>query len=88
MVHLGVTEVLYTDIERDGMLTGLDLETLGDLAALNISVIASGGVSSIEDVRSLLNLGSPRITGVIVGKALYDKRVKLKDLLELTRQDA
>lgn len=84
MIQMGVDEVLYTDIERDGMLEGLDLATLEDLAALEVSVIASGGVSSPQDVRSLLALELPRITGVIVGKALYEKRVSLGDLLEIT----
>ena len=88
MIQLGVEEVLYTDIERDGMLGGLDLDTLKDLADLEVSLIASGGVSSPQDVRSLLSLDLPRVTGVIVGKALYEKRVSLGELLELARGGA
>jgi len=85
MVELGVNEVLYTDIERDGMLTGPDLSTLKDLATLGIPVIASGGVSSVEDVQSILDLESPSISGIIVGKALYENKVSLEQLLEITR---
>jgi phosphoribosylformimino-5-aminoimidazole carboxamide ribotide isomerase len=87
MIDLGVLEVLYTDIDRDGMLTGLDLAALRELATLNISVIASGGVSSPQDVQSLLDLNVPHITGVIVGKALYEKKVSLPDLLKITRRN-
>ena len=83
MKELGVQEILYTDIERDGMLEGMDLALLQELAALDIDVIASGGLSSVEDLKSLISLGSPRVTGVVVGKALYEKRVSLEKLIEI-----
>ncbi|MBP1658192.1 MAG: hisA, partial [Bacteroidetes bacterium] len=78
-------EVLYTDVSRDGMLSGLDLATLDRLAATGMKVIASGGVSSEEDVRSLLDLNNPNVSGVIIGKALYENRVSLPVLLSLVR---
>ena len=84
MIEFGVKEVLYTDIERDGMMDGIDLSTLRELARLAVSVIASGGVSSADDVRALLDLNAPNITGVIVGKVLYEKRVSLQELLDVT----
>jgi phosphoribosylformimino-5-aminoimidazole carboxamide ribotide isomerase len=80
-----IREVLYTDVSRDGMLSGLDLATLDRLAATGMKVIASGGVSSEEDVRSLLDLNNPNVSGVIIGKALYENRVSLPVLLSLVR---
>lgn len=86
MKSLGVTEILYTDISRDGMLTGPDYETLVQLASTGPSVIASGGVSSHADVVKLLELGSPNIVGVIIGKALYERHILLPALLEELRK--
>lgn len=76
--------VLYTDIERDGMLAGPNIEALRQIASENeeITVIASGGVSTINDVRDLKALQKERlaIDGVIIGKALYDNKIHPKDL--------
>ena len=77
----GVEEVLYTDIERDGMLTGPDLVTLRELATTGMQVLSSGGVSSVADIRAIAGLKQDRISGVIVGKALYERRVTLRDLI-------
>ena len=74
----GVEEMLYTDIKRDGMLTGPDLQHLGQLSSLGLSLIASGGVSSADDIRTLSSIP---LVGAIVGKALYEKRVTLPELL-------
>ena len=73
----GVTAIIYTDIGRDGMLSGLNLEQTLDLAAkVTTPVIASGGVGSIEDLAALRHAAAgTRIEGVIVGRALYDGRV-------------
>jgi phosphoribosylformimino-5-aminoimidazole carboxamide ribotide isomerase len=73
----GVAAIIYTDIGRDGMLTGLNLEQTLDLAAkLTTPVIASGGVGSIDDLAALKRAAAgTRIEGVIVGRALYDGRV-------------
>jgi phosphoribosylformimino-5-aminoimidazole carboxamide ribotide isomerase len=79
----GVCEVLYTDVARDGMLTGPDTATLVRIAQTGMQVIASGGVSSDQDVRALFELHEPAITGVIVGKALYERRVTLPGLLAI-----
>lgn len=69
----GVKNVLYTDIARDGMMAGMNLESLGRLAEeVDINVIASGGISSLEDLRSLKQLSLPNIKSVIVGRALYE----------------
>jgi phosphoribosylformimino-5-aminoimidazole carboxamide ribotide isomerase len=79
----GLKYVLYTDIDRDGMLSGPNIEALSDLAANNkVSVIASGGVSKISDVLALKALKKEglNIDGVIIGKALYDNKIHPKDL--------
>jgi len=86
MDALGVATLIYTDIGTDGMLTGPNLvaqETM--LEAVKCNVIASGGVSRREDVIELAKLAQrhANLDGVIVGKALYEQRVELRDLLEI-----
>ena len=77
MGELGVARLLYTDIARDGMLTGPDLDTNARLVQeTGMAVLASGGVSSVEDVRQLVPTG---VEGVIVGRALYTGAVRLPD---------
>jgi phosphoribosylformimino-5-aminoimidazole carboxamide ribotide isomerase len=72
----GVAAIIYTDIARDGMLSGLNLdETMACAAATSIPVIASGGVGSLADLRTLRARADSRIEGVIVGRALYDGRI-------------
>jgi phosphoribosylformimino-5-aminoimidazole carboxamide ribotide isomerase len=75
----GAAAIVYTDIGRDGMLTGVNLPQTVDLAAkLSTPVIASGGVASLDDVTVLLAAaarGPGRIAGVIIGRALYDGRI-------------
>jgi phosphoribosylformimino-5-aminoimidazole carboxamide ribotide isomerase len=83
---MGVREILFTDIERDGMMTGPDLRTLDELAGIGLKVIASGGVASIGDVLSILDLNQQLITGVIVGKALYEGKIDLKSLIASTQR--
>ena len=81
----GVAAVIYTDIGRDGMLTGLNLDQTLDLAAkLTTPVIASGGVGSLDDLAALRQAADgTRIEGVIVGRALYDGTVTPKAALAL-----
>ncbi len=81
---VGVCAIIYTDISRDGTLTGVDFEGTKNLAQnLSIPVIASGGVSSIEDIKALKTLEKHGLEGVIVGRALYDKKVSAKELLAI-----
>lgn len=78
----GGRTVIYTDISRDGALSGPNLEHLEALAAaVQIRVIASGGVSSAADLKSIKDLGRENIAGVIIGKALYEKRLTLKEAI-------
>jgi phosphoribosylformimino-5-aminoimidazole carboxamide ribotide isomerase len=79
----GVAAIVYTDIERDGMLTGPNLEATAELGeGVGIPVIASGGVRSVEDVRNLAALAESGVAGVIVGRALYTGAVDLAAALE------
>jgi len=82
----GVAAVIYTDIGRDGMLTGLNLDQTFALAAqVRMPVIASGGVGSIQDLRALRDQAPPGVEGVIVGRALYDGRVAVTEALSVLR---
>lgn len=82
----GVAVINFTDIQRDGMQTGPNLEATQHLAeAISIPVVASGGVSSIQDIKDLLPLEKSGVIGVIVGRALYSGALDLKAALALTR---
>ncbi|AHJ28133.1 1-(5-phosphoribosyl)-5-[(5-phosphoribosylamino)methylideneamino]imidazole-4-carboxamide isomerase [Nodularia spumigena CS-584] len=82
MQELGAAAIIYTDIHRDGTLIGPNLEALRELAsAISIPIIASGGVSSVTDLLSLLGLEMQGVKGVIVGKALYTGDISLKEAL-------
>jgi phosphoribosylformimino-5-aminoimidazole carboxamide ribotide isomerase len=80
----GVAAIIYTDIARDGVLAGLNLEVTAALArAISIPVIASGGLASIEDVRMLLLPDYAMLEGAIAGRALYDGRLDPAEALAL-----
>jgi phosphoribosylformimino-5-aminoimidazole carboxamide ribotide isomerase len=82
----GVAAIVYTDIARDGMLRGLNLDATIALAdAISIPVIASGGLASIGDVRALLVPQAKRLAGAIAGRALYDGRLDAAEALRLIR---
>jgi phosphoribosylformimino-5-aminoimidazole carboxamide ribotide isomerase len=80
----GVERIVYTDIARDGMLTGPNVEqTLAVARAARVSVTASGGVSSLDDIKRLRESGEPLLDSVIVGKALYEGKFKLEEALQI-----
>lgn len=80
----GVRRIIYTDVSRDGMLTGPNVEqTLLIARESGLSITASGGVSSLEDIRRLSGLGEFGVDSVIVGKALYEGRFTLEQALEV-----
>ena len=82
----GIAAIVYTDVERDGMLQGLNLEATIALAdAVKIPVIASGGLASLDDVRALLQPRAKKLAGAIAGRALYDGRLDTKEALALIR---
>jgi phosphoribosylformimino-5-aminoimidazole carboxamide ribotide isomerase len=76
----GVNTIVYTDISKDGMLQGPNFEQLSRIQMSGLNVIASGGISSLDDVVKVKDMG---IYGVIVGKALYENRINLKELMEV-----
>ena len=85
----GVSAIIYTDIERDGALAGVNVEATAALAKrLETPVIASGGVASLDDIRALQRHESDGIEGVICGRALYDGRIEPKAALALTAEAA
>ncbi len=87
MEKIGVREIIYTDISRDGMLEGPNLQAMQEMArALRISVIASGGVSSLEDLLRLQELEKDGIKGVIVGQALYSGFLDLQEAIQKLEQ--
>ena len=78
----GVRLVIYTDISRDGVLEGPNVEaTRQMLENTQLSVIASGGVSSLKDVHRLAEINHPKLEGVIIGKALYEGRIRIEEVL-------
>jgi phosphoribosylformimino-5-aminoimidazole carboxamide ribotide isomerase len=84
---MGLSALIFTDIERDGMSTGLNLESTRNLSrSTSIPVIASGGVSRIEDIVKLMELESDGVIGVITGRALYAGSLDLEEAIRLTKQ--
>jgi len=85
LVKTGVRRLIYTDIIRDGTLSGPNLNALRRLAdiAPTLRLIASGGISSLADLQALSNLGLPNLAGVIVGRALYEGRFTVAQALEV-----
>ena len=81
MEELGAKTIIYTDISRDGMLSGPNLKAMEEMSkAVGIDIIASGGVRNLEDIRNLKEIG---VSGVIVGKALYTGDVDLKEAIKI-----
>ena len=82
----GVAAIIFTDIARDGLLKGLNLDATIALAdAISIPVIASGGLASIEDVKAILTPRAKKLAGAIAGRALYDGRLDPAEALTLIR---
>jgi phosphoribosylformimino-5-aminoimidazole carboxamide ribotide isomerase len=83
----GVAALIFTDIGRDGMLTGLNLDATAELArTVSIPVIASGGLAGLEDIKRLLSPAYEVVSGAIAGRALYDGRLDAKAALALIAQ--
>jgi phosphoribosylformimino-5-aminoimidazole carboxamide ribotide isomerase len=82
----GVAAIIYTDIDRDGILTGINWASTLELAdAVSIPVIASGGLASIEDIKRMLQPDARKLEGAISGRALYDGRIDPKEALDLIK---
>ncbi|MBY3071493.1 1-(5-phosphoribosyl)-5-[(5-phosphoribosylamino)methylideneamino]imidazole-4-carboxamide isomerase [Rhizobium laguerreae] len=82
----GVAAIIYTDIDRDGILAGINWSSTLELAdAVSIPVIASGGLASLDDVRRMLEPDARKLEGAISGRALYDGRIDPKEALALIK---
>jgi phosphoribosylformimino-5-aminoimidazole carboxamide ribotide isomerase len=88
MQERGASVVIVTDISRDGMRTGINLDQTRDVAeAITVPVIASGGVATLDDIRSIKELSSAGVIGVITGRALYDGSLDLGEAIRVMRED-
>ncbi len=84
MEKAGAVRIIYTDIKRDGMLTGPNTDELKTmLDAVNLKIIASGGISSLKDIKKLLSLNERRLEGFITGKALYEGKFTVTEALKI-----
>jgi len=82
----GLAALIYTDIKRDGMETGVNIEATANLArSVNIPVIASGGVSNLDDIKRLREVERFGVIGVIVGRALYSGAISLEEAISIAR---
>ncbi|MCK5350198.1 MAG: 1-(5-phosphoribosyl)-5-[(5-phosphoribosylamino)methylideneamino]imidazole-4-carboxamide isomerase [Desulfobacula sp.] len=82
----GVAAINFTDIHRDGMQTGPNIEETAALAeAVSIPIVASGGVSTIQDIKNLLEIESKGVIGVITGRALYEETLDLKEAIRISK---
>ena len=87
MAAYGVETIIYTDISRDGMLSGVNVEATAALARVcGVPIIASGGVASLEDIRRVKAVESDGVQGCIIGKAIYTGAVDLKAALALAKE--
>ncbi|HOV25605.1 MAG TPA: 1-(5-phosphoribosyl)-5-[(5-phosphoribosylamino)methylideneamino]imidazole-4-carboxamide isomerase [Pseudobacteroides sp.] len=83
MEELGAKTIIYTDINTDGMLSGPNLKAMEEMVkAVNIDIIASGGVSKIEDIKNLKEVG---VSGAIIGKALYTGNIDLAEAIKVAK---
>ncbi len=85
---IGVSHIIFTDIDKDGVLEGVSCDQLQDLLeSTNINVIASGGVSSLEDIKKLkkISINNQNLVGVIVGKAIYENKIKVDQAVKFLK---
>ncbi len=85
MKNVGVQEVVFTDIGRDGMLDGPNFERLEEMLETGLGVVASGGVASVDDLVALAGYTDRGVTGAIVGKAIYTGRVRVDEAIAAVR---
>lgn len=81
---IGIAALIYTDIKRDGMRRGPNIDGIREFAkGINVGVIAAGGISSIKDIEDLLPLEEDGVSGIITGRALYDGSLKLEEAMDI-----
>jgi len=84
LVKAGVKTIIFTDVTRDGTLRGIDIRLIKKfLKIANIEVIIAGGIASLRDIRKVVQLGDRGPMGVIIGKALYDGKIKLEEAIAI-----
>ena len=87
MAAVGVEHIIFTDISRDGKLSGVNVEATAALAqASGVKVIASGGVASVDDIRRLQQRAADGIEGCIIGKAIYTGAIDLREALRVAKE--
>jgi phosphoribosylformimino-5-aminoimidazole carboxamide ribotide isomerase len=86
MANIGVKEIITTDIKKDGMMEGPNIDGIKKLCKSGLLVIASGGVSTIKDVKKISELKKYGVTGMIIGKALYNDSIKLDEAIKICSQ--
>ncbi len=80
--EIGIGGVIYTDLTRDGSLVGPNISAIEEfIKSVELPVIASGGISCMDDIEKLSKLTESGLAGVIVGKALYEKKIDMKDAI-------
>ena len=85
---IGVSSVIFTDIEKDGILAGVSFDQLENiLNQTSLKIVASGGVSNLDDLKKLKEIGDVKknLDGVIVGRAIYEKKKKVNEALEILK---
>ena len=79
-----ISEIVFTDVSKDGMLQGINLEKIKEILNFsNIPLIASGGVTSIKDIENLKKLKDKGLSGIIIGKALYENKISLPEVIKI-----
>ena len=82
--HNNISEIVFTDVSKDGMLQGINLEKIKEILNFsNIPLIASGGVTSIKDIENLKKLKDKGLSGIIIGKALYENKISLPEVIKI-----
>ena len=85
--HIPIAGIVYTDVERDGMLSGINIDETKLIAQQSkFPVFASGGISSVKEIEALANLYSDGIEGVILGKAIYEGQIDLSEAIDLAKR--
>lgn len=88
LVKIGVNTIILTDIFRDGTLKGVNIEKIKKFIEKSgkVNLVISGGIFSLNEIKKIMNLKTQKIIGIIIGKALYDKKIKLKEAISLIKE--
>ena len=83
-----IQEIVFTDVSKDGMLEGMNFSEISNILSFSsIPLIASGGVTSIDDIKYLCGMNEIKISGVIIGKALYENKINLEEAIKLSNKN-